>query len=90
MSVWIDLDNQPQVRCMLPLAHRFEEAGLDVLLTARADGDTIATLRSEGATFEEVGSGFGKGMPRKLHGLVKRTRQLIALLERQSARPDCR
>jgi predicted glycosyltransferase len=73
---------------MLPLARRFEEAGLDVLLTARAYGDTIATLRSEGATFEEVGSSFGKAMPRKLHGLAKRTRQLIKVLERQPARPD--
>src|SRR5215216_2266953 len=88
MRVWIDIDNPPQVRCMLPLARVFEEAGHDVLLTARAHGDTFAILRNEGATFESVGSSFGKGMPRKLHGLVKRTRQLTAILERQSARPD--
>jgi uncharacterized protein len=88
MRVWIDIDNDPQVRCMLPLARRFEEAGHDVLLTARAYGDTFAILRSEAATFVPVGSTFGKGMPRKLHGLVKRTRQLIGVLERQSARPD--
>jgi predicted glycosyltransferase len=88
MRVWIDIDNPPQVRCMLPLARRFEEAGHDVLLTARAYGDTFAILQSEGATFEPVGSSFGKGLPRKLYGLAKRTRQLIALLGRQSARPD--
>jgi predicted glycosyltransferase len=88
MRVWIDIDNQPQVRCMLPLARRFEEAGHDVLLTARAYGDTFATLRSEGATFVAVGSSFGKGMPRKLYGLVKRTAQLGSLLERQPAGPD--
>jgi uncharacterized protein len=88
VRVWIDIDNPPQVRCMLPLAHRFEEAGHDVLLTARAYGDTFAILRSEGARFEQVGSSFGKGMARKLYGLAKRTWQLIAVLERQSARPD--
>jgi uncharacterized protein len=88
MRVWIDIDNPPQVRCMLPLARRFEDAGHDVLLTARAYGDTFAILRSEGASFEPVGSSFGKGVPRKLYGLVKRTRELIAVLERQSARPD--
>jgi uncharacterized protein len=88
MRVWIDIDNPPQVRCMLPLACRFEEAGHDVLLTARSYGDTFAILRSEGATFEPIGSSFGKGMPRKLYGLAKRTRQLIALLKRQSVRPD--
>jgi hypothetical protein len=44
MRVWIDIDNPPQVRCMLPLARRFEEAGHDVLLTAREYGDTFAIL----------------------------------------------
>jgi predicted glycosyltransferase len=88
MRVWIDIDNPPQVRCMLPLARRFEEAGHDVLLTARSYGDTFAILRTEGATFEPIGSSFGKGMSRKLYGLAKRTRQLIALLKRQSVRPD--
>jgi predicted glycosyltransferase len=59
-----------------------------VLLTARAYGDTFAILRSEGADFEPIGSGFGKGIPRKLYGLAKRTRQLTGFLEAQSARPD--
>lgn len=88
MTVWIDIDNPPQARYLLPLVRRFEEAGHDVLLTARAQGDTFAILRSEGATFEPIGSSFGSGIPRKLYGLVKRTRQLTAFLERQSARPD--
>jgi uncharacterized protein len=88
MKVWIDIDNPPQVRCMLPLARRFEEAGHDVLLTARAYGDTFGILRSEGAAFEAVGSSFGKGIPRKVYGLVKRTRQLVTVLDRQPARPD--
>jgi predicted glycosyltransferase len=88
MRVWIDIDNPPQVRCMLPLARRFEQGGHDLLLTAREFGDTFAILRSEGATFEPIGASFGKGLPRKLHGLVRRTRQLIGALERQPARPD--
>jgi predicted glycosyltransferase len=88
MRAWIDIDNPPQARYLLPLVRRFEEAGHDVLLTARAYGDTFAILRSEGARFEPIGSSFGKGIPRKLYGLVKRTRQLTAFLERQSARPD--
>ena len=88
MRVWIDIDNPPQVRCMLPLARRFEEAGHDVRLTARAYGDTFGILRSERAAFEAVGSSFGKGIPRKVYGLVKRTRQLVAVLDRQPARPD--
>jgi predicted glycosyltransferase len=88
MRVWIDIDNPPQARYLLPLVRRFEEAEHDVLLTARAYGDTFAILRSEGATFEPIGSSFGKGIPRKLYGLAKRRRQLIGFLEQQSARPD--
>jgi uncharacterized protein len=87
MTIWIDVDNSPQARYLLPLAPRFEKAGHDVLLTARADGDTFAILRSEGATFEPIGSSFGKGVPRKLYGLVKRARQLIVFLERRPAPP---
>jgi uncharacterized protein len=88
MRAWIDIDNPPQARYLFPLVRRFEEAGHDVLLTARAHSDTFAILRSEGATFEPIGSSFGKGIPRKLYGLAKRTRQLIGFLEQQSARPE--
>jgi predicted glycosyltransferase len=88
VRVWIDIDNPPQARYLLPLVRRFEGAGHDVLLTARAYGDTFAILRSEGANFEPIGSSFGKGIPRKLYGLVKRTRQLIGFLEQQSAQPE--
>ena len=88
MRVWIDVDNEPQVRCMVPLARRFEEAGHDVLLTARVYGDTFAMLRDAGAAFEPIGSSFGKGAGRKVYGLVKRTRQLVAYLKRQQPRPD--
>jgi predicted glycosyltransferase len=66
---------------------RFEEAGHDVLITARAFGDTFAILRSERAIFEPIGSSFGRGIVRKLYGLAKRTRQLNVFLERQPARP---
>jgi predicted glycosyltransferase len=87
-SVWIDIDNPPQARYLLPFVRRFEEAGHDVLLTARAYGETFAILRSEDVTFEPIGSSFGKGIPRKLYGLGKRTRQLTAFLERQGPPPD--
>ena len=58
MRAWIDIDNPPQARYLLPVARRFELAGHDVLLTARAYGDTFAILRSEGAVFEAIGSSF--------------------------------
>lgn len=88
LKVWIDIDNAPQARYLLPFVHHFEKARHHVVVTARAAGDTLAILRSEGAAFEPIGSSFGKGIPRKLYGLAKRTRQLSAFLERRPAFPD--
>jgi uncharacterized protein len=72
----------------LPLARRFERAGHDVLLTARAYGDTFAILRSEGATFETVGTSFGKGLAHKLAGLAQRTRLLVDFVPRSGPPVD--
>jgi predicted glycosyltransferase len=88
VKAWIDIDNPPQVRCFLPLVRRFQEAGHDVLLTARASGETFAILRSEGANFEPIGSSFGRGLPRKLFGLGQRTWQLVKFLRQQQTPVD--
>jgi predicted glycosyltransferase len=88
MNVWIDIDNPPQARYLLPLGRRFEEAGYEVTLTARRYGDTLAILESEGAEFEAIGSSFGKGLPRKLVGLAARARQLSDFVRRQPERPS--
>ncbi len=88
MRAWIDIDNPPQARYLLPVARRFEQAGHDVLLTARAHGDTYAILRSEGAVFEAIGSSFGKGLPRKLYGLARRARALIEFVGGQTTPVD--
>ncbi len=87
MRVWVDIDNPPQTRYLLPLARRFEAAGHEVTLTARGYGDTLAILDSEGAVFEAIGSSFGKGLPRKLVGLAARARQLSDFVRRQPERP---
>jgi predicted glycosyltransferase len=86
MRVWVDIDNPPQTRYLLPLARRFEEAGHEVTITARGYGDTLAILESEGAEFEAIGSSFGKGLPRKLVGLAARARQLSDFVRRQPER----
>jgi predicted glycosyltransferase len=88
VRAWVDIDNAPQARYLLPVARRFEQAGHDVVLTARAHGDTFAILRSEGAAFEAIGSSFGKGLPRKLYGLGRRARALIEFVGRQEPPVD--
>src|SRR5260370_34083059 len=84
----MDMENPPQARYLLPIARRFEQAGVDVLLTARASGDTFAILRSEGAAFEGIGLGFGKGPRRKLYGVSQRARILVDFNLRQKTPVD--
>jgi uncharacterized protein len=88
LRVWVDIDNPPQTRYLLPLARRFEEAGHDVAITARGYGDTLAILDSEGVAFEAIGSSFGRGLPRKLIGLGARARQLSEFVRREPERPS--
>jgi len=76
MKLWVDFDNPPQTRYLLPLARRFQDVGHEVVVTARDYGDTLAILQSEGVDFEAIGASFGKGLRRKLRGLGARTRDL--------------
>ena len=80
MNVWFDIDNAPQARYLLPLARALERRGHTVHLTARDHGETVQILEDEGEDFHVVGMGFGRGIPRKLVGLVRRTRELGAFL----------
>jgi predicted glycosyltransferase len=88
VKVWIDIDNPPQTRYLLPLARSFEGLGCETLLTARASESTLSILESEGAAFHRVGSSFGKGSLRKVRGVVGRTRQLTAFLSAHNESPD--
>jgi predicted glycosyltransferase len=87
MRVWIDLDNPPQTRYLLPLARAFEELDCTTLLTARDNGDTFAILRGDGASFLPIGSSFGSGKLRKLAGVLHRSEQLIRSV-RSGEQPD--
>jgi predicted glycosyltransferase len=86
--IWVDIDNPPQTRYLLPLARRFEEAGHEVTITARAYGDTLAILESDEVAFQAIGSTFGRGLPRKLIGLGTRARQLSAFVQSQPKPPS--
>ena len=88
MKLWVDFDNPPQTRYLLPLARRFEGVGHDVVVTARDYGDTFAILESEGVDFEPIGSRFGKGLRRKVMGLGARARDLRRFAGGQSGSID--
>jgi predicted glycosyltransferase len=87
VRVWIDIDNPPQTRYLLPLARAFEDMGCTILLTARDYGETFAILRSDGASFLPIGSASGSNKLRKLAGVVHRSEQLIRSV-RASEKPD--
>jgi predicted glycosyltransferase len=83
MKVWIDIDNAPQARYLLPLAREFERAGCELLLTARASDETLAILESEAVHFQAVGSSFGQGALHKAYGLSGRILKLIKFVARR-------
>lgn len=87
MRIWVDIDNPPQTRYLLPLARAFEQRGFELILTARDHGDTFAILESERAQFQPVGSHFGRSKARKIVGLLRRSEQLVRFI-RSAGPPD--
>jgi predicted glycosyltransferase len=81
VRVWIDIENPPQVKYLLPFRAAFEAAGADVVVTARDYGFTYALLEEEGAEFTPVGEHYGKSKLRKVAGVLGRTRALAAALQ---------
>jgi uncharacterized protein len=74
--VWIDIENPPQVRYLLPCAHAFERAGCKVVVTGRDYGSTVALLNSEAASFTTIGGRFGKRRYQKAIGVLRRAHAL--------------
>lgn len=85
--VWIDIENPPQVRYLLPCARAFERAGCEVTLTGRDYGNTVALLTSESASFATIGGRFGTKRREKLLGLAGRARALDRHIA-SAGRPD--
>ena len=72
MRVWIDIENPPQVRYLLPCKSLLERRGDEVVLTARDDGSTFALLESEGVGFEPIGQQTGRAKRAKVAGVLGR------------------
>jgi uncharacterized protein len=87
MRVWVDIDNPPQTRYLLPLARAFEQRGSELLLTARDHGETFAILAGDHVRFHPVGRHFGRSKARKVVGLLRRSEQLVRLI-RSGDSPD--
>src|SRR6202453_3708555 len=55
MRIWIDLDNSPHAQFFPPLIERLEEAGYEVLLTARRFGQVEEIAASHGLHYTVIG-----------------------------------
>jgi hypothetical protein len=87
VRLWVDVDNPPQTRYLLPLARALGEKGLEVVVTARDYGDTFAILRDENSPFHPVGAHVGGNRLLKVIGVLQRSEQLVRLLGSHD-RPD--
>jgi predicted glycosyltransferase len=85
--LWADIENEPQVQYLLPIVEACHERGADILVTARDYGATFELLESRGVSFSAVGTSYGASKSAKIAGLVRRSRDLAALL-RRTAVPD--
>ncbi len=85
LRVWIDIENPPQVRYLLPCKAWFEQAGADVVVTARDDGATYRLLESEHVDFQAIGWQPGRARRRKVAGLIRRGRALAAFVGERRA-----
>ena len=53
-TIWIDVDNPPQVQYLLPFADAFRERGAGVVVTARAYGNAVELLEQRSSPFVDA------------------------------------
>jgi predicted glycosyltransferase len=87
VSVWIDIENAPQVRYLLPFVEAFRIRGADVILTARDHGSALDLLNERDVSFDVVGAEIGRSKVAKTLGALKRAQRLASLVRRKG-RPN--
>ena len=76
MRVWIDLANSPHPPLFAPVARRLEEAGAEILVTARDHAQTVELGTSIWPDLKVVGHESPKGRAAKAAGLARRVGKL--------------
>jgi predicted glycosyltransferase len=85
-TLWIDLENAPQVQYLLPVAQAAWSLGADVIVTARDYGETFTLLDDRSVSYRKVGEVYGPSTIAKGRGVIRRVRSLVGAVG--SARPD--
>ncbi len=76
-TVWIDIDNPPQVQYLVPVHDELLRRGHAVVLTARDNSITHQLLRDLETEFRPVGGVFGKQPWKKIIGVLGRALHLV-------------
>jgi uncharacterized protein len=86
VKIWIDLSNSPHPLLFAPIARRLEDAGHDVLVTARDNAQTLQLARERWPAVEVIGGASPRGRLSKMETMWER----VADLRRWAAgtRPD--
>lgn len=87
LTLWIDVENPPQVQYLLPFQHAFEAAGLNTVITARDYGSTVSMLKRADVRANVFGTRVGRGRVRKAVAAGQRARELWEFFAR-TGRPD--
>lgn len=87
LTVWIDIENPPQVQYLLPFRQAFEAAGCKTVITARDYGTTVSMLERAGVQATVFGTRVGRGKARKGVAAAQRACELWAFFAR-TGRPD--
>jgi hypothetical protein len=83
-TVWIDIDNPPQVQYLVPVAEELRNRGHEVVITARDNSITFQLLRDGGTAFLPIGHAFGRQKWRKIAGVLRRALQLVSAVRKSS------
>lgn len=86
MKVWIDCSNSPHPLLFAPVARRLEQAGHQVMVTARDNAQTVELARERWPTVEVIGG----GSPRRRWAKVTTLSERVSDLRRwaMGAKPD--
>jgi uncharacterized protein len=82
LTVWIDIENPPQVQYLLPFWQTFETAGFKTVITARDYGSTVSMLEQAGVRPNVFGTRVGRGKARKAVAAAQRARELSRFFAR--------
>jgi uncharacterized protein len=83
VTIWIDIENPPQVQYLLPVRAACERAGVATIITARDYGSTAYMLRQAGVDAQVFGTSSAPGKVRKATDTLVRARDLRGCVRRQ-------